>query len=717
MKALAKRQEEAARESVRFERIGSRMIRIGTALVFAVLASPVLGQSTAAPHSSAEAPKAPPPIARGFDLSAIDKSADACTDFYQYACGNWTKDNPTPSDQVHWIRSFSLLQERHFYELRQELVKAAAKPTSPLQKQYGDFFAACMDVDELQKKGLEPLKPALERIAALSDTKGIAALLGELAAAGDPAPLFKLDVEPDPKDASKPILSLSQGGATLLERETYGGGNSPYITNRYKTHLVRVFMMGGDTMRQALGEQLAVLGMEKTLAKAYRRGAASADPDNRYHVLSLAELEKFAPDFDFNAYFSHLTTRPIESVNVANPSYLLTVDQLITSVPLDTWKAYFRWHILSDQAQALPKDFRDADYDFWDGQVGHQDVPTPRWRQCAAITDQAFGEAFAQEWVKRNFTPAAKAGTEQLIEALDKALGEEIHTLPWMSEETKKSAQGKLAAMRNKIGHPDRWRDYSGLKVDRHDFFADLHRAALFERDYTLSKLDKPVDPTEWDLAPTMLKVRYDRSMNSLTIPAGLIQPPFFEKGADPAVNFGALGVVAAHELTHGFDVLGSKYDEHGNVRDWWSAEDRKEFADATSCEVAQYSDAVPQSDDAPPPGQAPLDSLAVVESTAENGGLRIAYRALMEALAARGKAADTKSDGYSESQRFFLSYAQTSCENQTFLAARRAQGADPYSVAQVRVNGAVQNFEEFGKAFQCTKGTPLFPEKSCRVW
>jgi putative endopeptidase len=692
------------------------MIRIGTALVFAVLGSAALGQSTPASHSSAEMPQAPPPIVRGFDLSAIDKSADACTDFYQYACGNWTKDNPTPSEQVHWVRSYSLLQERNFYELRQELTKAAAKPASPLQKQYGDFFAACMDVEGLQKKGLEPLKPALERIAALSDAKGIAALMGELAAGGDPAPLFKLGVEPDPRDASKPILTLSEGGVSLLERETYGGGNSPYITNRYKTHVVRVFMLSGDTMRQALSEQLAVLGIEKTLGKAYTRRAASADPDKRDHVLSLADLQKLAPDFDFNAYFSHLSTRPIESVNVTNPAYLQVLDELLTSVPIDVWKSYFRWHILSDQAQALPKDFRDADYDFWDGQVGHQDAPTPRWRQCAAITDQAFGEALAQDWVKRNFSPAAKAGTEQLVEALDKALAEEIQSLPWMSEQTKKSAQGKLAAIRNRIAQPQKWRDYSGLKVDRHDFLADLHRQALFERNYTLSKLDKPVDPEEW-LAPTRLKAHYERALNSLYIPAALIQPPFFDKGAAPAVNFGAMGVVAAHELIHGFDALGSKYDEHGNVRDWWSPQDRKEYADATSCEVAQYSEEVPKSDDAPPPGQAAIDDLAVIESTAENGGLRIAYRALMDALAAQGKAVDNKSDGYTESQRFFLSYAQTSCENQTFLAARRAQGADPYSVAQVRVNGAVQNFEEFGKAFQCTKGKAMYPEKSCRVW
>jgi putative endopeptidase len=706
--------KEAARKSVRFEKIGTKMIRIGAALVFAVLASAALGQTTPASQSGAEAPKPPPPIVGGLDLSAIDQSADPCSDFYQYACGNWIKHNPVPDDQVRWVRSFSLLQERNLYELWQELARAATKPASPLEKKYGDFFAACMDVEELQKKGLEPLKPVLERIAVLSESKGIASLIGELAAAGDPAPLFRLDVEPDPKDSKKPILSISQGGVTLPDRETYGGGDSPYIVNRYKGHVVRLFMRSGDTLKQAMGEELAVLGIERALAQASTKRAESADPDKRYHVLTLADLEKLAPDFDFRAYFSHVTTRPIDTVNVANLDYLKTVNQLIASAPIDSWRSYFRWHILSEQAAALPKEFRDEDFAFWDAQVGQQEKPAPRWKQCTAITDQAFGEALAQDRVKRNFSPAAKARTERLVEALEKALADEIHTLPWMSEETKRSAEGKLAAIRNRIGRPERWRDYSALKVDRHDFLGDLHRSAVFERNYLLSKLGKPVDPEEWDMARTRLKARYVRSMNSLTIPASLIQPPFFDHAADPAVNFGAIGVLAAHELTHGFDALGSKYDDHGNVRDWWSS--RKEFAEATSCEIAQYTEAVPKSDDAPREGP-PVNNLTVAESTADNGGLRIAFRALMDAPLAQGKTADNKSDGYTESQRFFLSFAQTSCENQTVVSARRSQSADPHSVARVRVNDGVQNFEEFGKAFQCAKGKPMFPDKSCRVW
>jgi putative endopeptidase len=687
------------------------LIRMGAALVLAVLASAAPGQTPPASQSDAETPK-PPPTVRSLELSAIDQSADACSDFYQYACGNWIKDNPVPKDQVRWVRSFSLLQQRHLYELWQRLAGAVTKHANPLQRKYGDFFAACMDVDELQKKGLGPLKSTLDRIAALTDSKGIATLLGDLAAGGEPVGLFALDVEPSPEDSSKPILSLSRGSLPLLDRETYGGKSSSVLI-LYKGHLLRMFMRAGDTLAQAKSETEAALDIERALASTNR--ALSADPDKRYHILPLADLEKLAPNFDFKAYLDHVTTRPVETVNVTDPDYLKAVDELITSAPIAAWRSYFRWQILSRQAAALPKEFRYEEYVFWDGQLGIQEQPTPRWKQCAAITDQVFGDALAQDWVKRNFTPADKAGPEGLVDALEKALAGEIRSLPWMSEETKQTAEKKLAAIRNRIGHPERWRDYSALKVNRHDFLADLHRSAVFERNYLLSKLGKPLDPDEWGISPTAQKPRYVQSMNSFYVPAGLIQPPLFDSEADPAVNFGGIGVLAAHELTHGFDNGGSKYDQRGNVRDWWSADDPKQFDEAASCEAAQFGESAPQSGD--PQEKPRADSLNIAEATAESGGLRIAFRALVDALVAQGKSADNKIDGYTESQRFFLSFAQASCENENVRPARRAMLTDPYSVGRVRMNDAVRNFEEFGKAFQCTKGKPLYPEKSCRVW
>jgi len=540
--------------------------------------------------------------------------------------------------------------------------------------------------------------------------------MGDLAAAGEPVPLFGFDVEPDPRDSSRQILSISQGGLTLPSRETYVGRKG-FARKRFVSHMIHVFMLAGDTMVQAGAEAEAVFDIETSLAQASTGGADLSAPGKRNHVLTFADFQKLAPGFDFAVYFKHLTPLSVETLNVADPEFLKAVDGLLVSVPVDLWKSYFRWHVLSEQVEALPKAFRDEDFTFWGGFFTRQDQPEPRWKVCTEMTDQALGDTIGQDWVKHNFTPGGKAGMERLVAALDKALGDEIGSVSWMSDATKKLAKEKLSLIRNRIGNPEQWRDYSSMKVDRNDLIGNLQRSRVFERTYKLNQAGKPTDDRPWDIALPTVDAVYLRSTNSLDIPAGIIQPPFFDLAADPSVNFGSIGVVVGHELTHGFDELGSRFDGKGNPRDWQTADDHRRFAEKTDCEVAEYGNFEAM----PDPGNLPLlkvnGKLTLAENTADNGGLRIAFQALTEALRAEGKAAQYPMDGYTAKQRFFLSFAQVWCQNQGARSARQAAATDPQSPARWRVNGAIQNFDEFGKAFGCTKGQPMYPANSCHVW
>ena len=664
------------------------------------------------------APK-PPKSVGSLDLSAIDKTADPCTDFYQYACGNWVKDNPVPADQTRWARSFSMLGERNRYLLWQELDAAAKDPKSPLQKKYGDYFAACMNTEALESKGIDPLTPGLKEIAAFSDPKKLASLMGELLAQGSPAPLFRFSVEQDAKDSSKQIAGTGQGGLSLPDRDYYLSDAKHFqdIREKYVAHVTKMLELAGDSPDLAAKEAASVLRIETALAKGSMSRTEMRQPENRYHIYAVADLEKLSPDFDWPVYWKSIHVAHFDTLNVATPEFFKTINQLISSEPADTWKAYFRWQTIHTAANDLPKAFFNENFAFFGKELAGQKEPTPRWKQCTAVTDMALGEAVGQDWVKENFPPAAKASMDKLVAALEKSLGDDIRTLPWMSEETRKAAEEKLGMIRNKIGYPEKWRDYSALEIKRNDLIGNVSRAATFRRNYELAKLGKPVDEKEWGMTPPTVNAYYNPSMNDINFPAGILQPPFFDFTIDPAVNFGGIGVVIGHEMTHGFDDQGSKYDGHGNLREWQTADDRKKFTERTDCEVEEYNgfDASPAHDDLP--AQKLNGKLTLGENTADNGGLRIAYMALLDTLANQHKTIEDKMDGFTEAQRFFLGFGQVWCQNQTDQSARQSALTDPHSPGRWRTNGSVQNFEEFGKAFGCKKGQPMYPEHSCRVW
>lgn len=685
---------------------------------FCLISLGMIPAGAALAQQPASAPK-PPVQVTSFDASAIDLTADPCTDFYQYACGNWKKNNPIPSDKTRWARSFSLVSERNRYLLWQELDSAAKAPQSPLQKQFGDFYAACMDTATADKLGAAPIKPAWNKIDKLTSVKQLPALLSELENDGTPDGFFDFGVGQDEKDSSKQIAELGQGGLSLPDRDYYLVDTERFKTIRakYVEHVTKMFVLAGESQTQAAADAAAVLKIETAFAKASMSRTDLRNPQNIYHIYTTAELAKLTPEFDWATYFKAIGIGSFDTLNVATPDFFKSLDVLLKSEPVAAWKSYLRWHSLHGQARLLSKAIFDENFDFFSRTLAGQKEPEDRWKMCSSMTDGALGEAVGQDWVKQNFPPAAKDSMEKLVAALEKSLGDDIKTLPWMGDDTKKAALEKLSLFRQKIGYPEKWRDYSSVKVSRTDLVGNAHQSAIFGRNYNYSKLGKPVDEKEWGMTPPTVNAYYDPSFNDINFPAGILQPPFFDFKVDPAVNFGGIGVVIGHEMTHGFDDEGSQFDGHGNLREWQTPADRKAFEERTQCEVDEYSgfEAAPARADTP--AQKLNGKLTLGENTADNGGLRIAYMALLDTLAAEGKSINDKIDGYTEAQRYFIGFAQVWCQNQTEQSARQAALTDPHSPGQWRVNGTVQNFDAFGKAFGCKVGQPMMPVKSCRVW
>ncbi len=646
----------------------------------------------------------------GFDATALDKSVNPCTDFYQYACGTWLKNNPIPPDQASWGR-FGELAERNRAVLHSILDKAASPEgaRSPLTKQIGDYYASCMDEAAIERKGIIALKPELDRIAGLSSKGDITAAIARLHRSGVDA-FFGFGSGQDFKDSTAVIAQFDQSGLGLPERDYYlrDDAKSKEIREKYVVHLRKMFVLLGKTNDAAIAAAASVMAFETALAKASQDVVTRRDPTKIYHKMTVAEMAKLAPSFDLASYLKDVDAPKFEAVNVASPDFIAAMEQSLQPAQLPGLKNYLTWHYIHSEAALLPKDFVDETFDFYSKTLNGAKEQKARWKRCVAYTDNELGEALGRLYVEQTFGADGKDRTLKMVHALEESLGDDIKRLEWMTPETKKRALEKLAAITNKIGYPEKYRDYSSVKIVRGDALGNSQRASEFELRRQLEKIGKPVDRLEWGMTPPTVNAYYDPQMNNVNFPAGILQPPFFDKSLDDAVNFGAIGAVVGHELTHGFDDEGRQFDAKGNLTDWWTPKDADAFETRTQCIVDQYGAFVVD-------GDLKLNGkLTLGENTADNGGLRIAYAALIHSLAGKIPA---RRDGLTAQQRFFLGWGQVWCENGTEQLDRLRVQTDPHSLDRFRVNGVVSNMPEFQQAFGCKVGDAMVRPKACRVW
>ncbi len=651
------------------------------------------------------------PYTPSLDVTAMNRSVDPCVDFYTYSCGGWQTKNPIPPDQVSWDVYGKLYQDNLLY-LRGILEQASmAKDRDAVTQKIGDYYAACMDEPAVDKLGAKPLQPELDKIQALSNVREIAPLVAGMHLAGD-STMFRSGSQQDPDNSDAVIVEVAQGGLGLPDRDYYtkDDAKSKEIRQRYLEHVQKVFELLGDPPATAKKEAGTVMRIETALAKASLTRVERRDPYKTKHIMKKADLNSLAPNFDWSAYFNANQVPSFETLNVDEPEFFKQLNSQLASTQLAGWQSYLRFHLANSRSPYLSSAFVNESFDFYRKYLRGAKELQPRWKRCVQYVDNELGEALGQEYVRRTFPPELKAATIAMTQQIEDAMAQRIQQLDWMSPQTKQQALNKLHAIRNKIGYPDKWRDYSSVTVTRDDFYGNTQRAEQFESHRQFNKVGKPVDRNEWDMTPPTVNAYYNPQMNDINFPAGVLQPPLYDAKMDDAPNYGDTGSTIGHELTHGFDDEGRQFDAKGNLKDWWTTQDAEQFVKHANCVVDQYAKYVVVDD-------IHINSkLTEGEDVADLGGTILAYIAWKEADKDKQL---TNRDGLTPDQRFFVGFAQWACQNDRPEDLRARAITDPHSPAKYRINGVVVNMPEFGTAFACKPGQPMVKpaDKVCKVW
>jgi endothelin-converting enzyme/putative endopeptidase len=652
----------------------------------------------------------------GLDVSQLDRSADPCVDFYQFSCGGWSAKNPLPPDKARYNR-YEEMSEGNKKKLR-EILEAAAQPGIPhdvLSGQAGAYYAACVDESMAEKKGTPPLDPYLLKIAALRDKQAVFKVMASLDDQGI-STLFNFSSAPDRHNASMVIAEIDQGGLSLPDRDYYLATDAKSVERRQKfvEHVASMFAFIGESSSEAKTDADSVLAIETELAKASLDRTARRDPKNLDHKMTLVEFNRLAPGLYLSEYLQAAGSPSFDSLNVTTPQFFSQASALVNRIPLDQWKAYLRWKVVRSLAPMLSSSLVNEYYHFNSQYLRGTTAIEPRWKRCVTAVDNQLGEASGKLFVDKYFGAEGKENIRHIVQDVLDQLDAAIRAADWMSPETKQKALVKLKQIRTaKLGFPDKYRDYSSIVIERDDYVGNYTRTSHFESQRQQAKIGKPLDRTEWEMTPPTVNAYYDPAFNEIVLPAGILQPPMFDQSRDEAYTYGAIGRVIGHELTHGFDDEGRKFDADGNLTDWWTPADTKSFDERAACIAMQYSGFSPVDDS----NGKPLylnGKLTLGENVADNGGLRFAYAAYFKSHEGKER---KLVDGFTPEQRVFLGYAISRCENVTPETSRMLVLTDPHSPGKFRLLGPIENMPEFQSAFACKAGQAMVPEKRCRVW